>query len=56
MQGKKVFIVIAHPESKSFCYACKDAVIETLKAGGYEVKVSDLYEMKFNPIVSLEDF
>ena len=45
----KSLIVYAHPEPKSFNGALKDKA-ETLEAQGYEVKVSDLYAMDFDPV------
>lgn len=51
-----VLIVYAHPEPKSFNGAMKDAAVETLRKAGHTVVVSDLYAMKFNPTVGLEDF
>ena len=50
----KSLIVYAHPEPKSFNGALKDKR-ETLEAQGYEVKVSDLYAMDFDP-VARKDF
>jgi NAD(P)H dehydrogenase (quinone) len=52
----KVFIVYAHPEPKSFNGAMKNVAVETLRAGGHEVVVSDLYAMRFNPVTGGEDF
>jgi NAD(P)H dehydrogenase (quinone) len=51
-----VLIVYAHPEPKSFNGAMKDTAVETLTAAGHSVEVSDLYAMKFNPVVGAEDF
>jgi NAD(P)H dehydrogenase (quinone) len=51
-----VLIVYAHPEPKSFNGAMKDLAVETLTKAGHNVVVSDLYAMKFNPIVGAEDF
>jgi NAD(P)H dehydrogenase (quinone) len=51
-----VLIVYAHPESKSFNGAMGDVAIETLRRAGNEVVVSDLYAMRFNPVVALDDF
>jgi NAD(P)H dehydrogenase (quinone) len=51
-----VLIVYAHPESKSFNGAMKDIAIETLSRAGNEVVVSDLYAMRFNPVIGLHDF
>ncbi len=42
-----VLIVLAHPEPKSLNGSLKNLAEETLKAEGHEVKVSDLYGMKF---------
>lgn len=52
----KIFIVHAHPESQSFCSAMKDAAVETFQSLGHEVQVSDLYQMKWNPVASGDDF
>lgn len=52
----KVFIVHAHPEPQSFCTALKSTAVQEFQKAGHEVEVSDLYEMNFNPIASLEDF
>jgi NAD(P)H dehydrogenase (quinone) len=52
----KIFIVHAHPEPQSFCSAMKDAAVETFQNLGHEVQVSDLYQMKWNPVASGDDF
>ncbi|MAZ88516.1 MAG: NADPH quinone oxidoreductase [Cellvibrionaceae bacterium] len=53
----KVFILYAHPEPKfSFNAALLERSVATLEAQGHEVKVSDLYQMKFNPVASADDF
>lgn len=52
----KVLIVHAHPEPKSFSAAMKTAAEEELASAGHEVKVSDLYAMRFNPVASGDDF
>jgi NAD(P)H dehydrogenase (quinone) len=51
-----VLIVYAHPEPKSFNGAMKDVAVETLRGAGDEVVVSDLYAMRFNPVVGPDDF
>ncbi|QER39675.1 NAD(P)H-dependent oxidoreductase [Acinetobacter suaedae] len=51
-----VLIVHAHPEKRSFTTAMKNTAQQTFKKLGYEVEVSDLYEMKFNPVASADDF
>jgi NAD(P)H dehydrogenase (quinone) len=52
----KVLIVHAHPEPTSFTSAMKNVAVEVLAEAGHEVVVSDLYEMKFNPVASADDF
>lgn len=52
----KVFIVYAHPEPQSFNGALKDIAINYFHEMNHEVFISDLYEMKFNPIASRDDF
>jgi NAD(P)H dehydrogenase (quinone) len=49
-------IVHAHPEPQSFTTAMKDVAVEELAARGHRVEVSDLYEMKFDPVAKGEDF
>lgn len=39
----------------SFNYAMKEAAVEALKRRGWEVAVSDLYAMNFNPVISRKD-
>ena len=51
-----VLIVYAHPEPRSFNGAMKDLAVETLRAEGREVVVSDLYAMNFNPVTGADDF
>lgn len=52
----KVMIVHAHPEPKSFSTALKTVAEQALLNAGHEVRVSDLYAMRFNPVASAEDF
>ena len=51
-----VLIVHAHPEPQSFTAALRDQAVETFKAQGHQVQVSDLYAMGWNPVASAEDF
>ncbi|XP_006909876.1 NAD(P)H dehydrogenase [quinone] 1 [Pteropus alecto] len=55
MTARKALIILAHAEKTSFNYAMKDAAVETLKRKGWEVTVSDLYAMNFNPVISRKD-
>lgn len=52
----KILIVLAHPEPKSFNGTLYQTAIETLQAQGHEVKTSDLYRMKFNPVSDRNNF
>ncbi len=51
-----IHLVHAHPEPKSFTAAMRDVIIETLQSEGHTVTLSDLYAMKFNPVLSGDDF
>ncbi|HEV2690797.1 MAG TPA: NAD(P)H-dependent oxidoreductase [Bryobacteraceae bacterium] len=51
-----VLIVYAHPEPLSFNAAMKNVAVEVLQEAGHEVRVSDLYAMRFNPAGGPIDF
>ena len=51
-----ILIVHAHPEPASLTSALKDIAVETLRADGHAVQVSDLYAMKWKPLADAEDF
>jgi NAD(P)H dehydrogenase (quinone) len=53
---KKILIVHAHPETNSFCSSLKNTAIDYFKSMGAEVKISDLYQLNFNPIGDKHDF
>jgi len=52
----KYLIVYAHPNPKSFNHAIKEAVEDKLRRSGMPFEVRDLYEIKFNPVLSGSDF
>ncbi len=52
----KVFIVHAHHEPKSFNGALTNVAQGVLTSLGHEVKVSDLYAMKFDPVSDRRNF
>ena len=52
----KVLVVYAHQEAQSFNAALLARSVEVLTAQGHEVRVSDLYAMRFNPVASADDF
>lgn len=51
----KYLIIYAHPNPQSLNEQFKDEVKEYLQKNGNEVIVRDLYELNFNPVLSLED-
>ncbi|GAB3299131.1 NAD(P)H-dependent oxidoreductase [Parasphingorhabdus pacifica] len=52
----KVLWVFAHPEQRSLSASLRDAGIDELRARGEEVRLSDLYAMRWNPVVASADF
>lgn len=52
----KLFIVHAHHEPRSFNGAMTAAAVEAAKSRGHEVRVSDLYAMKFDPVSDRRNF
>lgn len=52
----KVFIVHAHPEPNSFNGALLDVAVKTFQEKGHEVRVSDLYQMNYNPVSDRKNF
>lgn len=53
---KNAHIIYAHPEPKSFVTAMRDTAIASLESAGWNVHLSDLYAMKFNPVADSTDF
>ncbi len=51
-----VFIINAHAELQSFNGAMFRTAQETMTAAGHSVEVSDLYEMKFDPVSDRRNF
>lgn len=52
----KILIVHAHPEPLSFNAALKNKALDFFTSRGDQVKVSDLYELNFNPVGGKGDF
>ena len=52
----RVLVVFAHPEARSLNGALKDVILEGLDASGHDVRVSDLYGMKWKACVDADDF
>ncbi|MET9609465.1 NAD(P)H-dependent oxidoreductase [Streptomyces sp. NPDC006512] len=53
---KKILIVTAHPEPLSLTNALASFAAQELRAAGHEVRVSDLYAMKWKAAVDADDF
>jgi NAD(P)H dehydrogenase (quinone) len=51
----RVLIIIAHPNPKSFNHAILKEFKRGLKDGGHTFEVIDLYAIKFNPCIKIED-
>ncbi|NWZ28258.1 NQO1 dehydrogenase, partial [Asarcornis scutulata] len=53
--GRKALIVLAHAEKTSFNHAMAEAAASALRDKGWDVTISDLYAMGFNPVLSRHD-
>ncbi len=51
----KVLIVFTHPNSSSFNHALLDRISAGLVHSGHEIRVKDLYQENFNPVLSSEE-
>lgn len=51
----KALIIYANYKEQSFTAAIRDRLAETFHQNGHEVVVRDLYEIKFNPVLSKRD-
>lgn len=51
----KVLIIFTHPNTNSFNHALLERISLGLKLAGHEVKVKDLYQENFNPVLSSDD-
>ena len=51
----KVLIVFTHPNQNSFNHALLGNITAGLEEAGHEVKVKDLYQEDFNPVLSGDD-
>lgn len=50
-----VLIVYAHPEPRSLNGSLRDFALHRLQEAGHRVQVSDLYAMRWNPVVDRQD-
>lgn len=51
-----ILVVYAHPSEKSFNAVLKDAITSSASASGHNVEVRDLYQLNFNPVLSMAEF
>lgn len=47
-----VLVISAHPKSESLIRTLRDTAIEEMSANGHDIKVFDLYDDQFNPVLS----
>jgi NAD(P)H dehydrogenase (quinone) len=50
-----VSVILGRPNKGSFNHAIAAAAVETLEQNGYEVYFHDLYDEKFDPLLSIEE-
>ncbi|KUN24501.1 NAD(P)H dehydrogenase [Streptomyces antibioticus] len=53
---KKILVVSAHPEPRSLNAALTKFAVDHLRTAGHDVRLSDLYAMKWNPTVDTDDY
>jgi Putative NADPH-quinone reductase (modulator of drug activity B) len=51
----KHLIIYAHPKDGSLNHHLMQTVVEILQSKNQEIEIRDLYQLNFNPILSLED-
>lgn len=54
--AKKALFVVGDPRKDSVLYDMVNTAMEHFEANGVEVEIRDLYDMKFNPVLSYENF
>ncbi|HEY9746157.1 MAG TPA: NAD(P)H-dependent oxidoreductase [Oculatellaceae cyanobacterium] len=52
----RYFFVIAHPEPQSFNYALCNGAVEHLRAGGHDIRQTDLYGEQWQPVSDRRNF
>lgn len=52
----KHLIIYCHPNPKSFNAAILDIYTKALQGKGHDVRIRDLYQMKFSPVLTAADF
>lgn len=54
--SRNVLVVHAHPDHSSFSAALRDLVVRVCAERGHEVRVHDLYEAGFSPVMSANEW
>lgn len=49
--SKNILVILAHPNKESFNQALLKRTVDTLEASGHQVRVNDLYEQAFDPVL-----
>jgi len=49
--NKNILVILGHPDTQSFCGSLSKAYIDSAKSAGLEVRVLQLGELKFDPIL-----
>ncbi|WP_417767226.1 NAD(P)H-dependent oxidoreductase [Stappia sp.] len=47
----RILLVYCHPSAESFAAALRNMAVETLTAGGHELRVTDLHALGFDPVM-----
>ena len=53
--GKRIAILVAHPNDKSLSSAISMTYCQSAKSAGHEVRVIDVYSLKFDPVLKLTE-
>lgn len=51
----KIVVVYSHPVAESFGAALRETVLSTLRDKGHEIRLLDLYQMNFDPVMSADE-
>jgi NAD(P)H dehydrogenase (quinone) len=52
----KHLIIYSHPNPASFNHAIKETLVRVLKEKGQEIRLRDLYALRFDPVLKADDF
>lgn len=49
--AENILVIVAHPNKESFNHALVKRTVDTLEKAGHQVRVNDLYEEEFDPVL-----